>query len=461
MTSLLAYAAYVPAFRFGPDSGVRELRPVASFDENSTTMAVAAGRRAMSGRPDAAVDAVWFATTSPAYLDKTNASAIHAALGLPAASFAADLAGSARSTVAAIRSAAHGGGLVVASDVRVGKPGSADERLGGDGAGALLFGDGDGVADLLASVSTTDELLDRWREPTALTGEQWEERFGYERYAELVQTTTANALAAAGIESVHHVALASGNSAVVKRSAGLFTGVAPADRVVTSPVGFSGAADVVLALSTVLDRAQPGETILLMSAVDGCDAFVFRVGRGIESGRQQESVVDQVGRTRPMPYLTYLSWRGLVDRETPRRPEPDRPAAPPSLRGSGWKFHLAGSRCTACGFLHLPPVPVCRSCGALDGMSTESVSNLHGTVVTFTVDRLAYSPSPPVVDVVVDVDGGGRCTLEVADAVIDDVGVGTRVELVFRNLFTAGGVHNYFWKARALANPASREEESS
>ena len=32
-----------------------------------------------------------------------------------------------------------------------------------------------------------------------------------------------------------------------------------------------------------------------------------------------------------------------------------------------------------------------------------------GTIATFTVDRLAYSPSPPVVFAVVDFDGGGRC----------------------------------------------------
>ena len=75
-------------------------------------------------------------------------------------------------------------------------------------------------------------------------------------------------------------------------------------------------------------------------------------------------------------------------------------------------------------------------------------AGLRGTVATFTVDRLAYSPSPPVVDVVVDFDGGGRCSVEVADARPDELAVGSEVELTFRRLFTAGGVHNYFWKAR-------------
>lgn len=83
-------------------------------------------------------------------------------------------------------------------------------------------------------------------------------------------------------------------------------------------------------------------------------------------------------------------------------------------------------------------------------MAAESLSARQGTVATYTVDRLAFSPSPPVVEAVVDFDGGGRYTLEVADSDPDALKVGARVELTFRRLNTAGGVHNYFWKARAI-----------
>ena len=104
--SITGYAAYVPAYRLGRDSGVRGRRVVASFDENSTTMAVAAARGLASDalKPDTDV---WFATTSPAYLDKTNATAIHAALGLAPSALATDAAGSSRSTVGALRAVAR------------------------------------------------------------------------------------------------------------------------------------------------------------------------------------------------------------------------------------------------------------------------------------------------------------------------------------------------------------------
>jgi uncharacterized OB-fold protein len=81
-------------------------------------------------------------------------------------------------------------------------------------------------------------------------------------------------------------------------------------------------------------------------------------------------------------------------------------------------------------------------------MERAALASRSGTVATFTVDHLAYSPSPPMIDAVVDFDGGGRYTLELTDASPDEVEIGTRVEMTFRRLYTSGGVHNYFWKAR-------------
>lgn len=439
MKGVVAYGAYLPAYRLGSDSGVRGRRVVASFDEDATTMAVEAAR----GLPEP--PSVWWASTTPPYLDKTNAVAVHAALRLKPSVPAADLVGSARSTFAGVRAAVAGGGLVVAADVRVGKPGSLDERSGGDGAAAVLFGEDGVIAEVLGVAGDSLELLDRWRDPQRTTGEQWEERFGFERYAGVVRSVAARLLDEAGLAEADHVVVTSGNPGVTKRAGALVKGALTSGG---SPIGFSGAADPLLGLAAVLDVAGPGETILVLSAVDGCDGLLLRTTDLLPSRRAAHPVAAQLAMGRHIGYPTYLSWRGLLERELPRRPEPDRPAGPPSYRAEGWKFGFAGSRCTSCGFLHLPPLRVCRSCSAVDAMENLSVADLTGTVATYTVDRLAFSPSPPVVDVVVDFDGGGRTTLEVADADPAVVDVGARVGLVFRRLFTAGSVHNYFWKAK-------------
>ena len=61
-----------------------------------------------------------------------------------------------------------------------------------------------------------------------------------------------------------------------------------------------------------------------------------------------------------------------------------------------------------------------------------------------------YSPSPPMIQAVLDVAGGGRCTIEVTDAQPERLRVGASVAFTFRRLFTAGGVHDYFWKSHLL-----------
>lgn len=438
MSALVGYAAYLPRHRLS-DMGKRV---VASFDEDSTTMGVEAAAALLRAHP-AQPGSLYFATTSPAYFDKTNASAIHAALALPPTTFAADLAGSARSGLAAWRAAKAAGGLAVLADVRTGRPGSGDERGGGDGAVALLFGDpGDAIAEVLAEHSLSAELLDRWRKPGDPAGGQWEERFGLEVYLPLLKQSAADALAEAGLAAADHVVVVSPNSGVRKQAARLFPGAT------SSPVGHAGAADFALGLADVLDRADAGETVLVLSAADGCDAIVLRATERLPRARQARPVAEQLADGLDVPYLTYLAWRGWLEREPPRRPEPDLPAAPPSARSAGWKFAFTGSACGRCGFVHLPPQRVCKKCGSVDEMSPRSLASTPGTVATYTVDRLAFSPSPPLIEAVVDFDGGGRYTLEVADALPDDLKVGARVGLSFRRLFTAGGVHNYFWKAR-------------
>ena len=90
MRGILSWAAYLPYRRldrseiaaFVGQGGGKGTRTVASYDEDSTTMAVEAARLARRGT-DVVPAQVLFGTTTPAYADKTNATGIHAALQLP------------------------------------------------------------------------------------------------------------------------------------------------------------------------------------------------------------------------------------------------------------------------------------------------------------------------------------------------------------------------------------------
>ena len=99
---------------------------------------------------------------------------------------------------------------------------------------------------------------------------------------------------------------------------------------------------------------------------------------------------------------------------------------------------------------HLPPQDVCAGCGAVRQMKRERMSDVQGTITTFTIDRLAFSESPPKVAVVIDFDGGGRYRAELTDVDPDTVAIGGRVEMTFRRLFESNGIVNYHWKARPI-----------
>jgi len=125
---------------------------------------------------------------------------------------------------------------------------------------------------------------------------------------------------------------------------------------------------------------------------------------------------------------------------------------------SAWKFSFTGSRCDRCKTTHLPPTRVCQKCHAVDAMSPERLADRTATVATFTVDRLAFSPSPPFLAAVLDFDGGGRFPCELTDVGPEDITVGQEFEMTFRRLYQADGLTNYFWKGRPALS-TERDEE--
>jgi len=463
MRGIIGWGVHIPHHRLDRSSiaavagsgGGSGTRAAASYDEDTTTMGVEAARAALSGRA-VRPDALWFATADPAYLDRTNATAVHAALRLDRNVPAYDALGSVRSALGALRAgfASSGCAVVVASDLRVGRPGGPEESSGGDAAAAVVVGDDTQVpvlAEIVAWEAITEEFLDRWRTPGAPASQVWEERFGEAIYTELGLEAIKLALDGAEISAtdVGHLVVAGLSdraAAAVARKSGV-----PAERVVdrlTAEVGNPGAAQPALLLTAALEAAQPNQYVLLLSLADGADAVVLRTTDALSGYRPRRPVADQLNLAAPLSYGRYLAWRGLLPVEPPRRPEPARVSSPAAYRNADWKFAFAAGGQEHDP--HLPPSPT-------DDVRTP-MADVLGTIVTFTVDRLSYSASPPVIFAVVDFDGGGRLPVELTDADVDEVAIGGRVEMTFRRLFSADGIHNYFWKARPYRVAAPRGE---
>ena len=87
-------------------------------------------------------------------------------------------------------------------------------------------------------------------------------------------------------------------------------------------------------------------------------------------------------------------------------------------------------------------------CGAVDQMEDEPFADAPCKIATYTIDHLAYSLQPPVIAAVVEFEKGGRINCQLTDVDPDAVAIGDELEMTFRRMYTAQGVHNYFWKAR-------------
>ncbi len=467
MRGIIGYGSYVPFNRLQRPAitaslgtgGGRGTRAVASYDEDATSMAVEASRNLMRTIPGVTPSSVTLATATPPYLDKTNATVLHAALGLPSHVFAADVAGSARSVNFALRSALDSTrpALVAAADVRSGRPGSSDESALGDAGVAWLIGseeDGPVIAEWLGGASATGEFLDRWRLPEWNYSRVWEERFGEHAYLPLVSEATAAAFKQCQIEPDDvDVVIITGLHARAVRGAARAAGVDSATIAndLTATVGNTGSSHAGLVLASVLDDAEPDTTVMVIHLADGCDVGFYRTTAAISDYVAAPSVTAQIeAGDDGLDYNTFLTWRGFMEREPPRRPDPEPPAAPPSYRNDAWKYAFVGSRDRASGAVHLPPQRVSVRGGAVDDMEAVPMADVHGTVATFTIDRLAFSLSPPTIAVVIDFDGGGRFQCQLTDADPSTVKIGNRVQMTFRRMLTADGIHNYFWKAKPL-----------
>ncbi len=381
-----------------------------------------------------------FATTAPAYLDKTNATAIHAALGLPVVGRRlrrrrlGALVGR-RRTAGRRRPPA----LAVLSDIRTGLPGGADERDGATRRWRFLFGEGDAVHRRDRRRRRRDRRVPRpLARPRRRGLAQWEERFGEHAYVPLAEAGRRRR-AEVGRPDRRATSTTSSSPACTpapcKRGGQGHRRSPRGDASTTSPrvIGNTGAAQAWPAARRRARprRARPDRSLRRAAGRRrrrlACCARPTRSPLAEPSAHRRRA--DRGRPRRPRATPPYLTWRGFLRREPPRRPDPDRPAAPPSLRTEAWKYGFVGSPCTSAAFVHLPPA----GCACAAAPSTRCTRCAWPT---------CRPPSPPTRSTgwrsrcarrwwprVIDFDGGGRFQCELTDVDPATVAIGDRVEM--------------------------------
>jgi len=459
MPIITAIATSVPRYRLPREVIARAWggqsmggeRTVANHDEDSLTLAVGAGLELGAGAANAG--AVYFATTSSPYAEKQGAATLAAVLGLPPWARTLDFTDSQRAATSAVLAgidaiaAGSAERVVVASgECRTGEPDSPAEQGPGDaGAALVLERDGDGLAEVVATSSVHDEFLGTWRTSEQRFPRSFPGGFdGKHGYARVLSAAVQGVLAKAGLPpaEVRTLVLPTPNPrAPIGVAKGL--GFDPKTQLqdgLWSVVGDCGAAQPLVLLAAALERAKPGDLILLAGYGDGADALLLRVKAAAPA-----RIARQIEVKRPLAsYARYARFRGLVARDTVTS-DASSPAI--TFRDRDEVLGLQGGRCRGCGAVQFPRHRHCIECGDGQGLAAVQLSRT-GKLFTYTVDHLHESLDPPVAHGVVDLDGGGRIYLQLTDCDADALAIDMPLELTFRRLHDAGGFHNYFWKAR-------------
>jgi len=473
MVGITSYGAYIPLHRLSKatisrawgDSPVPGEKAVANWDEDSITMAVAAGMDCLNGVDPQTLDGLYLASTTFPYLEKQSAALVATALDLRRNVFTTDFSNSLRCGTSAMKAAMDainansvGSIMVCAADTRLGMPHGAREMDFGDGAAAIILGSTGVIATIEGVYSVMDEIIDVWRPDDDIFVHSWEERFIREKgYARVVPEAVSAALEkyklapndfAKAVFYAHNPGLLT----AVARQLGFDTKTQVQD-ILCDTVGNTGAALSLMLLVAALEEAKAGDRILLVGYSDGCDVLILRVTEEIEKVGDRRGMKGHLASKLELDnYQKYLEWRALIPTQTTLRPGPDQPSAVALLRDRKYGLALYGVKCKVCGTPHFPPEHVCVNCGTRDQFEDYRFANRKGVLTTFSQDSswAGVSLDVPVTVTAVDIDGGGRIICDMTDRDPEQVKVGMPVEMTFRKLRRVGGINNYWWKCQPV-----------
>jgi len=481
MVGIISYGAHIPWLRisrktissamgwFSPSALPGE-KAVANYDEDSITMAVAAGVDCLNSFAREKIDGLCFATTTSPYTERQGAGIVATALDFRPDIRIADFTDSTKAGTTAllfacdaVKAGSAKNILVCASDRRVGKAGSNQEQIYGDSGAALLIGNNQVIATIEGFYSVSYDFMDRWRAEGDAFEDSAEDRFirdeGYVKFVPEAISGLLNKYKL-GIKDfakiIYPCPYAREHAAIGKK-----LGAEPnqiQDNMIAS-VGDTGTAYSLMMLVAALEEAKPGDKILVASYGNGSDALFLQVTDEIERVRSRKvGIKSNLALKQELSsYEKYLSFRNLITiEEGIRAVEFARVATPIPM---AWRerrdiLALYGSRCKRCGTPQYPPQRVCvnPSCGAIDEMEPYRFSDKTGHLIAYTGDNLSSTISPPQIYAMVDFDGGGRYWFDFADCELDSVKVGMTVKLGLRKKYIdkARGIHGYFWKAIPL-----------
>jgi len=334
---IAGYGAYVPRYRLpgrevarvwtgGLSGSPVQEKAVAGLDEDVITMSIEAAQNALAR---AAIDprlirAVWVGSESHPYAVKPTSTVVAESIGAAPNVQAADWefackAGS-EAMQAGIGFVCSGMAryvLAIGMDTAQGRPGDALEYTAASGGAAFIVGPAEeSLAVYEATLSHVTDTPDFWRRAYAHYPSHGHRFTGEPAYFEHVVSAGRELMAELGTTAADYkyAVVHQPNAKFPQRATELlgFTPEQIKTGLLAPVIGNTYAGSSLIGLTAILDVAEPGDRVFMVSFGSGAgsDAFSIRVTGRIEEARgRAPTTADYIGRRKVIDYATYVRYR--------------------------------------------------------------------------------------------------------------------------------------------------------
>jgi len=334
---IVGYGAYVPRYRL-PASEVARVwtggqgdlpvqeKAVAGPDEDTITISIEAARNALerAGINPQEIRAVWVGSESHPYAVKPTSTVVAEAIGATPEVQAADFEFACKAGTEALQAAIGlvGSGMAryalgIGADTAQGRPGDALEYTTGCGGAAYIIGPKEeSLACFEGTCSYVSDTPDFFRRPHEHYPQHGSRFTGEPAYFRHVLAAGQHLMDELGYTAADYTAAVfhQPNTRFPQQAARRlgFTPQQIEIGLLVPLVGNTYASSSLLGLAAILDKARPGDRILLVSYGSGAgsDAFSLIVTELIEERRgRAPHLQDYIARRKEIDYATYVRYR--------------------------------------------------------------------------------------------------------------------------------------------------------
>jgi len=454
MSFIKSYNIAFPHFRvedniLHPKGKKGIMKAVCFPDEDIITLAF----EAASGIPKENIDGIFFVSSSPVFHNRYHASFLADLLNLSQGILALDFLNSTRSGTDALLVAndlidlgKYKNILVISTDVDFPGIGKEISTPFGHAACALLLSNEKGIAEITSAKSFSASLSEEF----SYKGNYIQNDPRFSRDAGF-KTNLAAALKdfTSNPKSYDAVIL----NSLYARMAGVifakkgFEEKQFAKDMLVSKIGNTGSTHALLLLVNELENEK--KNILVADYTNGTNFLEVKATSFVENkilheqlnnydlvkSYQDYLLLRKAGNFNSVKYKTKEMFSSEMMQEREKRT----------------LLYLKGLKCDECGSVYYLKSARCKKCKC-DKFSDVQLSR-DGTVYAFTNEHYFPASFPPITMTVIDLEGGGRMTVQQTDTMYPEknkMEIGSKVKLVLRKMIENDAKPNYFWKAKQL-----------